>query len=243
MLAFGLKKAEAPPDESHPYGHEKAECLATFGMGIILLFLAVVLIVRSISSLVGGSHPVPGKIALVVAGISILSKLGLGFYLKSMGKKLKSHGLGAGSAHAFTDSMTSVAALVGIYLARAGFPLADPIVAGLVALVVGGIGFKIVYRASQGLMDRGAPPELVGKISKFASAFPGVWGVHNIRTRICGGGFRMDIHVEVGPKLPVENAHRLGHEIENAIIGEFEEIEEVIVHIEPFVPHSDTDEV
>ncbi|RKZ30744.1 hypothetical protein DRQ36_04410 [bacterium] len=239
FLLIGIKKAEKPPDEGHPYGHAKAECLASMALGAILLILAIGLIARSVNSFFGDIPGIPGKTALVVAGISIVLKFIMGVYLRKTGKMHRSEGLAAGSAHAFSDSATSVAALVGIYLARIGYPLADPLAGAIVAVLVARVAIKIISENVNSVMDRAAPPEVVAEVERIASTFPGVWNAHYIRTRKCGGRYNMDMHIQVGPSITVKEGHELGHSIGEEIKRKIPEIGEVLVHIEPYLPDHD----
>ena len=238
FLLLGLSRAEAPPDDNHPYGHGKAECLASLALGVLILAAAVTLLVRAISSVGAAKHPVPGSLALAAAGFSIIVNLALGLYMHRSSKIEHSPGLEAGGTHALSDSATSVAALIGIYLARRGYPLADPIVAGIVSLLVGRVAVGIILDAGNKLMDRAAPEEIVRAVRETATGFPGIWEVHSIRSRCSGSNYLLDLHIQVGPSISVLDGHELGHRLEEEILSEVPGVLEVIVHVEPYLPEN-----
>jgi divalent metal cation (Fe/Co/Zn/Cd) transporter len=104
-----------------------------------------------------------------------------------------------------------------------------------VSLVVAGFilhaGYEIFKETSDVLVDGVAVDS--GEIRKVIMRFDDVRDVHNIRSRGSINDLNIDLHITVDPKLDVEAAHKLVHDIEDAIRTKFSAYAQVIVHVEP----------
>ncbi|MFH2042765.1 MAG: cation diffusion facilitator family transporter, partial [Acidobacteriota bacterium] len=74
MVLFGVRIANRPADETHPYGHKKFESVFSFLVGMVLLLVSVQLVVTSVRAIILQKTNIPGWPVLVVAGISVVMK-------------------------------------------------------------------------------------------------------------------------------------------------------------------------
>jgi len=237
MALLVLRVAERPPDEEHHYGHEKAEYFASGAEGGLIVFAAVSIAVSAVSRL-RSPRPVEaldaGLAALIVAA---LINLVVGAYLLRVGRRLGSVTLRANAQHLLTDVWTSAGVLAGLVaVAFTGWQAADPLVALLLALHVGWIGFRLVSGAVHGLMDRAlAPAELrrvTDALAAVASTEEHEVRYHALRTRRSGPRCFVSFHVQVPGRWSVQRGHDLVEAMEAEIRHRLPAAS-VFTHIEP----------
>ncbi len=126
---------------------------------------------------------------------------------------------------------------MGIIGARNGYPFLDPTAGLLVAAVIVLIGFNVGKENILQLMGTVSYPELNAKIEKFVSGMDEVELIHHIRIHGIGAYFAVDLHVCVDENLPLGEAHKIAHRVQNKIKENFPEISSILVHIEPYDVH------
>ena len=238
----GLRIAATPPDEDHPYGHGKAESMATLMVAVILLGAAVFLAIQSVAEILA-PHQAPAPFTLVVLVAVVITKELLFARMSRVGKSVDSTALRADAWHHRSDSLTSAAAFIGISLSLIlgeGFESLDAWAALFACGIISYNGFRILRTAMSEAMDRAAPHDLLGRIRETAAAVPGVEGIDKCLTRKSGLYWLVDIHVMVDGDLPVSEGHEIGHDVKRALLRSDLGVLDVLVHIEPANPvHTD----
>lgn len=238
----GLRIAATPPDEDHPYGHGKAESMATLMVAVILLGAAVFLAIQSVAEILA-PHQAPAPFTLVVLVAVVITKELLFARMSRVGKSVDSTALRADAWHHRSDSLTSAAAFIGISLSLIlgeGFESLDAWAALFACGIISYNGFRILRTAMSEAMDRAAPHDLLGRIRETAAAVPGVEGIDKCLTRKSGPYWLVDIHVMVDGDLPVSEGHEIGHDVKRALLRSDLGVLDVLVHIEPANPvHTD----
>ncbi|WP_114312505.1 cation diffusion facilitator family transporter [Thermus caldifontis] len=235
LALFAIRFAQRPPDETHPFGHTKAEYFSAVLEGVLVALAALLIIKESIPRLL---EPKPleglGPGLLVSLLASLLNGL-LAWHLIRQGKLLRSPALTADGYHVLSDVLTSVEVLAGVGLAwGTGLWVLDPLLALLVAGNILLMGFRLVRQSVGGLMDEGLPPEEVGRIREtLAKALGGrALEVHDLRTRKAGNRAFLEFHLVVPGSMTVEEAHRLCDELERVLERTFPGLA-VTIHVEP----------
>jgi len=235
LALFAIRFAQRPPDETHPFGHTKAEYFSAVLEGVLVVLAAFLIAKESIPRLL---HPRPlgdlGPGLLVSLLASLINGL-LAWYLLRQGRRLRSPALTADGYHVLSDVLTSVGVLAGVGLAWAtGLWVLDPLLALLVAGNILLMGFRLVRQSVGGLMDEGLSPEEVGRIRKtIAEALGGrALEVHDLKTRKAGNRAFLEFHLVVPGSMTVEEAHRLCDELERALEETFPGLA-VTIHVEP----------
>ncbi|MFL5728570.1 MAG: cation diffusion facilitator family transporter, partial [Cytophagaceae bacterium] len=113
VVWMGLKVASKERDEDHPYGHGKAEPLATMAVSLALIAASIIIAVESISN-IRHPHPLPAPFTLGVLLFVILLKELMFRYAMKVGKKIGSNAVKADAWHHRSDMLTSLAAFIGI---------------------------------------------------------------------------------------------------------------------------------
>jgi len=224
-----------PPDEAHPYGHQRIEILVTVFIGLMLAVAAVGLGYDAVVGLAGTREDPPRTVALIAALTSLVVKETLYHYTRAAGRKVRSSALTANAWHHRTDALSSipVAAAVGLALFDPALSFLDHVGALLVALLVLLAAWKIAAPALDKLVDRGAPAADLAAIRRIATAVPGVREIHGVRTRFSGGGLLVDLHVLVQGDLSVRDGHAVADEVKRALLDHGPDIEDAVIHIEP----------
>lgn len=232
-----LRKAEEPADDSHPYGHEKAENVAAGIEGMLILVGAGVIVFESVRRLMDPAPLQALGIGIGVLAFSAVTNIVVSTYLYRQAERTGSAALEADGAHLRTDAMTSIGVLVGLVLVEVtGLDVFDPIVALLVAVAIVVAGIRILTRSSRVLMDEALPADELEAI-RVAVAGHGaaeVAGFHKLRARRAGPRSYVDLHVQFVSGTSLERAHEVSHELQAAITALLPGAD-VLIHLEPDV--------
>jgi cation diffusion facilitator family transporter len=234
LVLYAAKHASAEADEEHPYGHARIETVATVILGVALIVVAIGISADAIQRLfMPDSLLVPGKWALVIAVISIVSKEAIYHYTMHVANKLRSNMLRANAWHSRSDAISSVIVVIGIVGSMLGLTYLDAVAAVGVALMVAKIGWDLVWHSMRELMDTGLEGERIAEIKDCINAIDGVQTLHMLRSRMMGSDALIDVHIQVADDLSVSEGHYISETVSKCLITDFEEIREVMVHIDP----------
>jgi cation diffusion facilitator family transporter len=232
---FSVRAADAPADESHPYGHEKIEDMAAAIEGVLILVGSVVIAFEAVRHLIQGTGVQRLGIGIAVLGLSIVVNLVVSRTLAARATATGSPALAADAAHLTTDMFTSAGVLAALALvAAAGWDWLDPVVALVVAAVVAVAGVRILTRSSRVLVDETLPDPELEAIREIVSEFAGhgIVGFHELRGRQAGARRHIDLHVQFRSGTTLEDAHRTAHRLQDAIRDRLGDAD-VLIHLEP----------
>jgi cation diffusion facilitator family transporter len=232
LLAFlALRVAGRPADADHPYGHGKAEHLSALIEGMMLIAASAVIIYEAISRLVGGGptvRPSGWIFAVVLVVICIDAARAVTSWRAS--QRHHSAALAAGAVHFVSDMAGTLAVLIGLLAAKAGYPAGDAIaalvVAGLVLIASG----ALLRQNADILLDRAS----AGDVSAARAAIDGLGDVEvrRLRMRSTSGGHWADVVVAVPPGAALAQAHATADRVEEALDEALPGID-AVVHVEP----------
>ena len=226
--------AHAAPDEEHPYGHGRFETLGTIGMGVVFFSTAAVLLYDSYQRLKNTADlPVPAAAALVIALLSIAGKEWIFHYTMRVAKRLNSNLLKANAWHSRSDAISSAAVLIGLIGAQQGYLWMDTLAAILVACMIATIGWELCTDSLKELVDTSIPKERRQQIQRCIMAVEGILGVTRLRSRSSGGKIILEVQLLVNPRISVSEGHQLGDIVSRSLTGNFSDVGDVIVHIDP----------
>lgn len=232
----GLRVGSKAPDRDHPYGHGKAESIATLFAGIGLLLSGCLIASQAIHEMT--HQHAPPAFFTIPALIGIIGVKELLFqYLKNQARKHASGALLAEAWHHRSDSLTSLGVLAGLSVAvfaGPGFAPADDVAALLVTVLIFRNGWLIMRPAIDELMDRRISGEIYQQILTTAEATEGVVAIETLWVRRSGRRYHVDIHLDVDPRISVLRGHEIAHRVKDRLIALAEpEIEFVGTHVEP----------
>ncbi len=234
LAVWGIQRARQPPDASHAFGHLRYENLSSLIQMLIIGVASGLLIYEAILRMIEGFTIDVQWWAFAVMGGSVVIDLVTSRYLdKAAGASGGSAALEADSFHFLSDMWGAVAVIIGLIFARFGFPLADPIAAIVVAVVIGGTAFRSGIRTTGILLDMSPPGELLERITEVTKACPQVREVRELRARMAGSRVLLDMAVGLDPALSIQEAHAIAHQVSAEIQRRVPEVLDAVVHAEP----------
>lgn len=229
---FVLRFALQPADAEHRFGHGKAESLAALAQGAFISGSALFLLLHGFQRLADPIALSNNEFGIVISVISIALTAFLVGYQRYVVKLTQSPAIRADSLHYQTDLLMNVAILLALVLNWWGFIYADAIFAIGIGLYILFSAIKMLWEASQTLLDHALPPDEIAKIYQLAQQNPNVIGVHDVWTRRVGVVRFIQLHLELADDYTLKQAHDIADQLEQAILQVFPR-SEVIIHQEP----------
>jgi cation diffusion facilitator family transporter len=234
LVLYAAKHAHRAADEDHPYGHGRIETLATVGLGIALIGVALGIGYDAMRRMNSPELLLnPGWIALGVAALSVVSKEAIYHYTRNAAKRLRSNMLMANAWHSRSDAISSIVVVIGVAGAMMGYTYLDSVAAIAVAVMISKIGFDLVRESSRELIDTALEPEVTKAIRREVFNIDGVRALHMLRSRRSGGDALVDLHIQVDPRISVSEGHQIGDTVRRQLLNHIEEVTDVTVHIDP----------
>lgn len=240
LIWVALKYAAKPPDEDHPYGHGKAESLASLLGALVLASAGAMIAHNSIIQLIAVSHghtphrPSPFTL-LILIGV-ILLKESLYQVMVRRARRIGSNALLADAWHHRSDAVTSIAAFIGIsisLLGGHGYEGADDWAALFACIVIFYSAYNTLKLSLGEMMDARVSGDAESMILAEACSVPGVLSAEKCRVRKSGLAYLADIHIRVNPEISVREGHAISHEVKDRLMTNTLPLEDVTVHIEP----------
>lgn len=235
LVLFGLKYANKPADENHPYGHGRAEPLITFIVVGFLITSATIIAYESIQNITT-PHDAPKSWTLILLAAIILWKE---FSFRKVMKRAvetNSSSLKADAWHHRSDAITSVAAFIGISIAVLfgnGYESADD----WAALFASGFilyNSYLIFRPALGeIMDEHLYDDLILEIREVSHKVKGVIDTEKCFIRKAGMKYHVDLHATVDANLTVKEGHDIAHLLKDTLRAKIPQLGHVLIHIEP----------
>ena len=235
--------AAKPADEDHAFGHSSAEDLAALGQSLFLLVSAVVIAVAAIGRLMAQTPPTlmqEGR-GMIAMGLSVLLTGALVIWQRRVVRQTGSRVVRADSLHYVSDLIPNIGAILSLWVsARFGLGSVDSVVGLAAAALLGAGALRIGKGAWDALMDRRADPRMIADIHGLAKGWPGVHGVHDLKTRTAGSVVFVNIHIELDGEQSLRNAHAISAALRRAILKAHPNTD-VMIHKDPLgdMPHPD----
>ena len=235
MSLFVARIISRPADENHPWGHGRAETVATYLLSCMLFFAGAQLILSSGRDILfGAEKEVPSLSALIVTIISIAGKLLLAWSQFMFGKKADSPMLKANAKNMSADVLLSAGVLAGLGFSMIfSYGLIDSWAALLVGFWVIKSALGIFMEANTELMDGGSHKVYYRIVFDAVNSVEEAGHPHRVRMRRVAGLWDIDIDIEVPPHKTITEAHTIAKKVECAIKERVENIYDIMVHVEP----------
>jgi cation diffusion facilitator family transporter len=235
LVLLGLKYANRPADDNHPYGHGKIEPLITFIVVAFLVTSATIIGYKSIIN-IQTPHKTPKGWTLIVLGLIIIWKEISYQIVKKKSNETDSTSLKAEAWHHRSDAITSLTAFIGILISVVfgkGYETADD----WAALVASGFilyNSYLIFRPALGeIMDEHLYDDLMAEIRNVSMTVEGIKSTEKCFIRKTGMIYHIDLHARVDGNLSVREGHTISHHLKDAIREQIPNIGHVLIHIEP----------
>ena len=229
---IGIKIAEIPADEKHPFGHGRIEYITALIVSFLVIEVGFTFFKDSIGKIF---HPEQLKFQLVsfiILFLSIGVKLWLGIFNKTLGNKIDSQVMLATAADSMGDVFTTSVTIFSILF----WKLTGINIDGIVGIVVSGIvmwaGVEIAKETLAPLIGEAIPPEVYKKITEFVEQYDGIEGSHDLIVHNYGPNKSMaSIHAEVSNESDIETSHEIIDQIERDALDKLGIL--LVIHMDP----------
>ena len=234
VVYTSFKISNKPQDKEHPYGHAKAEMIATFIVALILILFGFSIIGVSAYKIYFRKFEKPALDTLIVAVSTIIIKEILYKWTLKWGKLLKSTGLIATAYDHRSDVAASLAVVIGIIFAIKGYYYMDPVAGIVVSFFIFRLAVKLIKESIGNLMDESPPSFVIDKIKKIIASVKGVERITDIKVRKSGPYLYIDVEIEINQNMTVKMSHDIAENVKSNLMSSNYYINDVMVHINPF---------
>ena len=235
IVMLGAKLSSKEPDEKHPYGHEKFECLAAIILALMLFATAITIGFYGIESIFNNDIAVPSEMAALAAVFSIVVKEWMYRYTKKAARKINSTSLYADAWHHRSDALSSIGSLIGVVGAICGLPILDPIASFVICIIIIKVAYGILRKSLTQIIDSAAPAEVEEQIRQIILSNENIKGIDMLKTRLFGNRIYVDIEVQIDKNMSFRAVHDLIHELHDEIESSNASIKHCMIHANPTI--------
>ena len=235
VVIFGFKVAQKPADKEHPFGHGRAETIATLTIAILMAVVALEFAKGAIDRLFFSDTDIDvSKIDWLFIGIVTLTAAGkawMAYFAYQLGDLIDSDALKGDAMHHKSDVYTTllvIAALIGAYF---GIPHVDGIMGVGVAIMILHAAYEIAVEAIDDLLGKPATAEFIQEISDLATSVPGARQVHDVVVHNYGDQRFISLHVEIDEATSPSIAHHIADNVEHKLAHDLNA--QVVTHMDP----------
>jgi len=217
VVIWGFNESEKPADKNHPYGHGRAEYVATLVIAILLIVAGIEFIESSIERIVNPTIIEPEWWMIISIFITIFIKMIVAQYAEYLSSKIASGTLHADAWHHRADAISSFLVATAMILGKYGYFQVDGWTGLIVALFIMWSGFGIAKEAVDDLIGKPPTIEEINDIRKISLNVEGVIGVHDIAVHSYGKDKFASIHVEIDEQEDQMDAHLISENVEKTL--------------------------
>lgn len=236
IVIIGIKFSNRESDDTHQYGHERFESIATFFLSVILLVTALTIGYNGVLKILegmSGNIKVPTMIALIASIVSIVVKEWMYQFTKNVANKVNSSALLADAWHHRSDALSSIGSLVGIAGAILGLPILDPIMSIVICIFILKVAIEILIDSIYKLVDRSCDENTIEEMSILINNIDGVLELDLLQTRLFGSKIYVDVEISADKNKTLEESHKIAHIIHDEIEEKFNNVKHCMVHVNP----------
>jgi cation diffusion facilitator family transporter len=235
IVIIGVRLSGKAADESHPYGHERFECVAAIVLAVILFITGLFIGLNAVETILGlnGEAEVPGVLAAAAAVISIVSKEIMYHYTMHYAIEYDSSALRASAWDHRSDAFSSIGSLAGVVGARMGYPVLDSVASLVICVFIVKAAYSIFRDAIDKMVDHSCDEETEKAIRAVALSEKGVLGVDLLHTRVFGSKIYVDMEIAADGNESLKNAHATAETVHDAIEKQFPQVKHIMIHVNP----------
>lgn len=236
IVMAGVKISNKGADEDHPYGHDRMECISALVVAAILFAVGLGIGYSGLEKIFFNPDQelvVPGTLALYAAFVSIVVKEGMYWYTIKAANKLNSSAMRAAAWDHRSDALSSIGALAGIFAARMGYPIMDPIASLVICLMIFHAAWEVFHDALSKLVDQSCDEETNAALEQIVNAIKGVEHIDYLTTRMFGNKIYVDVEISVKDTLSLIDAHHIAEHVHEAIEKGNPLVKHCMVHVNP----------
>lgn len=239
VVSIFMRVSKKPADKEHPYGHEQMESIAAVVVGAFVVTTAIAIFFNSVDRVYDllatqkSGYRGAAITALWAALFTVVFKLWLTVWTMRIGKATRNMAVIALGYDHRNDIFASMAAAVGIYFGRMGYPWVDPLAGTLVSLVILHTGVEILRSSASDLMNTQPGRALSKQIHTILSQVKGIRAVEELHAHSFGPYYVINLTIGVEGSLTVKEGDRIATEVESLLTKHIEFVRRVHVHYHP----------
>jgi cation diffusion facilitator family transporter len=240
LMILGLWFALKPPDANHPHGHRRIEPFVSMMIGFAMAGAGIEAARGAYFTWQSGPGQILSGWPLAVPWITGAAKLAMYYAVLHMGRAAHSSVLMASARDNLADVVASAMALIGVVSNRLGFLLGDPLAALLVAIWILRAAWQVGSEGFRQLTGFAPDPQLTDRVIQTVLSVPGVLDADRVIIDHVGPQVRVDIHIKMRGKTPLNEVHRVSHRVRDAVEA-IRDVDHAFVHVEPIEPIAERD--
>jgi len=238
VVSIFIRLSGKPPDEDHPYGHDQMESVAAIVVGSFVITTAIAIFWNSINSVydlyIGeGDYGGATIAALWVALFTVAIKVLLTIWTLKVGRQTQNSAILALAFDHRNDIFSALAATIGIFFGRFGYPWIDPLAGAIVSVIILGTGIEILRESTADLMDTLPGKTLEKQITGFLNSIQGVKEIGEIHAHRFGPYLVANVTICVDGFLSVAEGDKIATQVEDVLIENIDLMRKVHVHYHP----------
>lgn len=237
IVIVGVKFSSKHSDDTHQYGHERFEYIASLVLAVVLVMTGLSIGYDGVLQLIGSKDFNVSNIGVLAFGatiLSILSKEWMFWYTRKYALALDSGALMADAWHHRSDALSSICAIVSLVGVCYGYTVVDAVGGIVICLFILHAGVEIFQDASDKLTDASCDPELTASMRKHILSCEGVLGLHVLRTRQFGPRLLAEIEIEANGDLTLRESHTIAEKVHRSLEQKFPQLKHCSVHVNPY---------
>ncbi len=235
VVIFGFKVAQKPADKEHPFGHGRAETIATLTIAILMAVVAFEFMKGAVDRLFFSDTDIDvSKLDWLFIGVVTLTAVGkawMAHFAYQLGDLIDSDALRGDAVHHKSDVYTTILVIVALIGAYYGVPYVDGIMGVGVSVMILYAAYDIAREAIDDLLGKPATLEFIQEISDLATSVPGARQVHDVVVHNYGDQSFISLHVEIDEATSPLVAHHIVDNVEHKLAHELNA--QVVTHTDP----------
>lgn len=232
VTLIGFKLAAKPADKDHPFGHARYEYIAGLLVSFLIMMLGFNLLKDSVGKIFNPDSLNFSIIAVVILIISILLKLFMYFFNKSIAKKINSLTVMATAKDSLNDVISTSGVLLSVLIGGIWKIQLDAYAGLIVSVFVIWSGFGLINETLSPLLGEAPKEELVRLIETKIKTYPSVIGIHDLVVHNYGyNKCFATVHVEIPANQDILYSHDIMDNIENSFLKSHNI--HLVIHMDP----------
>lgn len=237
VVIFGFNVANKPADKEHPFGHGRAEVIATLTIAILMAVVGFEFFKEAIVRLFSPEDTVTTEtlnwLFIIIVTSTAIVKAIMAWFAYKLGDLIDSDALRGDAMHHKSDVYTTILVIVALIGAKYGFSKLDGIMGIGVAFMLVHAGYEIARDAIDELLGKPVSQLFIKKIIDYSISVPGVQNVHDVIVHTYGSQKFISLHVEILANTASDVAHNIADNVERKIAYEIGA--QVVTHIDPIM--------
>ena len=234
VIYFTIKLNNKKADDDHQFGHTRAENIAGYTIGVLMIVLSLTLFYESCTSLINSENSfLLSPMLLYTTLFALAVKLFLYLYISHVLKHNTSPALSANKEDHLNDVYMFIAILLGFVGAYFGFYFLDALVSIFISLLIAKSGYGICRENIDFLMGKVADQEIIDSIEKELELIKEIKSINKIKTQYLGTAIQVEVHIGLDKRLTLEKAHKISHNVQENI-EKINLVEHCFVHLEDY---------